>query len=515
MRLGIDFGTTRTVVAAADRGNYPVVTFETGGGEFDGGESGGEGGCEWRPSLCAVRGDELRTGHAAKEVLRDPDWSMCRSLKRMLATCGPGDLVLGRPVTKLLAESLRHLRKALVESSNLDIPPGEKLEVAIAVPAGANANQRMITADAFREAGFHVVRMLDEPSAAALEYAWRRPADAKVRKRHVAVYDLGGGTFDASILSMGDSRHEVLTTEGLSRVGGDDFDEALLAVCLEQIGLVPPPPGPDRDRLLEMCREEKERFTASTRKLKPELFGDKRDAHLAVKVADYEERIRPLVQRTFDALDMAVARAQALVNLDFEKNTVVYQVGGGSQLPTVGRLLKEKFGRRVWKSPYAHASVAVGLAIAAESPSEVRVENRFTRYFGVWREADGGRNAWFDPVFPKDTPLPHAPPSQPLTVTRRYRPAHNVGHFRFVECSRLHADGSPAGEITPWGDVRFALQGAWRDRPLEGVDVVRLPEGNEEVEERYCCDADGNIEVNLVNLTQGYRKTYRMGLKAA
>jgi hypothetical protein len=90
-----------------------------------------------------------------------------------------------------------------------------------------------------------------------------------------------------------------------------------------------------------------------------------------------------------------------------------------------------------------------------------------------------------------------------------------VGHFRFVECSRLHADGSPAGEITPWGDVRFALQGAWRDRPLEGVDVVRLPEGNEEVEERYCCDADGNIEVNLVNLTQGYRKTYRMGLKAA
>ncbi len=81
MRLGIDFGTTRTVVAAADRGNYPVVTFETGVGEF-----GGEGGCEWQPSLCAVRGDELRTGHAAKEVLRDPDWSMCRSLKRMLAT---------------------------------------------------------------------------------------------------------------------------------------------------------------------------------------------------------------------------------------------------------------------------------------------------------------------------------------------------------------------------------------------------------------------------------------------
>jgi molecular chaperone DnaK (HSP70) len=511
MRLGIDFGTTRTVVAMADRGNYPVVTFETG----DTTESTTSGGCEWRPSLCAIRDDELRTGHAAKEVVRDPSWSICRSLKRMLAGCGPNDRVLGRPVTTLLAESLRQLRVALVDSSNLDIAPGEKLEVAIAVPAGANANQRMITADAFREAGFHVVRMLDEPSAAALEYAWRRPADAKVRKRHVAVYDLGGGTFDASIVSMGDTRHEVLTTEGLSSVGGDDFDEELLAACLAQIGLVPPPPGPDRDRLLEMCREEKERFTSSTRKLKPELFGDKRDAHLAVKVADYEDRVRPLVQRTLDALDAAVARAESLVQLDFEKNTVVYQVGGGSQLPTVGRLLKEKFGRRVWKSPYAHASVAVGLAIAAECPAEVRVENRFTRFFGVWREADGGRNAWFDPVFPKDTPLPHGAPSLPLTVTRRYRPAHNVGHFRFVECSRLHDDGSPAGEITPWGDIRFPLQGSWQDRPLEGVDVVRMCDTHEEVEERYTCDADGNIEVNLANLTQGYRKTYRLALKAA
>jgi hypothetical protein len=85
-------------------------------------------------------------------------------------------------------------------------------------------------------------------------------------------------------------------------------------------------------------------------------------------------------------------------------------VGGASQLPTVGRMLKEKFGRRVYKSPYAHASIAVGLAIAAESTDELRLQNRFTRYFGVWREADGGRAAWFDPVIPQDMLLPFPQP---------------------------------------------------------------------------------------------------------
>lgn len=536
-RIGIDFGTTRVVVAAADRGNYPVITFESEDGQ----------GCEWYPSLCAVRGAELRSGADAVACLRDPDWRIVRSLKRMLATAGPNDTLHGWKVSDLLTEFLRQLKSALIERSNLDLSADDRIEAAIAVPANANSNQRMITIDAFRRAGFEVCRMLDEPSAAGLEYAWRRPADAKVKKRHVAVYDLGGGTFDASIISMGDTRHEVITTEGLGRLGGDDFDDVLLRLAMDaacQSGVTGSDDlahGPERDRLLEICRQEKERFSTATKKLKPELFGDKRDRDIQVKTADFEAALRPLIDETLATLDVALERAQALLNIEIEKSTVVYQVGGASQLPTVGRMLKEKFARRVYKSPYAHASIAVGLAIAAESNDELRIQNRFTRYFGVWREADGGRAAWFDPVIPKDmilplptqiaarscgpvTEAPTALRTVPVTntdlvrevaqITRRYRAAHNIGHYRFVECSRLREDGTPAGEITPWGEIRFPMAGDVANETLDRIEVVRLADACDEVEEQYRCNANGEIEVHLVNLTKGYDRRYTIARAA-
>lgn len=503
MRLGIDLGTTRVVVAAADRGNYPVVTFESESGE----------GCEWYPSLCAVRNGELRTGDAAQAVLHDARWQICRSLKRTLAEAAPGDLVLGIPVAELLARFLGDVKQAILHRSNLEVADGEDLEVAISVPANATANQRMLTIDAFTAAGFKLRRLLDEPSAAGLEYAWRRPTDAKVRRRHVAVYDLGGGTFDASIIALGDGAHEVITTEGIARLGGDDFDEILLSLSLKACGQADLAPGPERDRLLEICRDEKEHFTTATKRLKPDLFGDGR--HANIKVDDYEEALRPLIARSLEALETAIVRASTRLGEDIERHTVVYQVGGGSQLPTVSRILRERFGRRVWRSPYAHASVAVGLAIASENANQSRIQNRFTRHFGVWRDTDGGRCAVFDAVFPKDTPLPDASDAEPLTITRRYRAMHNVGHFRFVECSRLRNDGAPGGDVTPWCEVRFPLVSDLRGAPLEETEILRLPQPDSEVEERYRCDANGVIEVDLVNISEGYKHTYRLRGRAA
>lgn len=503
MRLGIDFGTTRVVVAAADRGNYPVITFEGDGGEA----------CEWYPSLCALRGNELRTGHAAAAVLRESNWQIGRSLKRLLSHAVPEDRILGLPLMEVLTRFLVDLKTSLMFRSNLQADPEDQLEVAIAVPANATANQRLLTCDAFAAAGFSICRIVDEPSAAGLEYAWRRATDAKVRRRHVAVYDLGGGTFDASIISMGDALHEVITTEGVERLGGDDFDEVLLSLALQSLGEPLPDAGPERDRLLEICRSEKERFTTSTRRLRPDLFQDGRE--VSIPVAEYEEALRPLIHRSLETLDLALNRAGERVGDDLERCTVVYQVGGASQLPTVSRVLKERFGRRVWRSPYAHASVAVGLAIAVEENAGERLRQSFTRHFGVWRETDNGRAAYFDAVFPKDTPIPTAENASPLTVVRRYWAAHNVGHFRFVECSRVCENGAPAGNITPWREVRFPMIGELRDTEIDGLEVQRLPSPFAEIEERYHCDSNGTIEVELANLTEGYQQTYRLHGRAA
>jgi molecular chaperone DnaK (HSP70) len=493
MRIGIDFGTTRVVVAHADRGNYPVVTFETEEGEAS----------EWYPSALAIgpRGEVLG-GHAAVAAVGRGGFAPLRSLKRLLAVSGPEDRVRGSSVSALVTQFLVGLRESLLHRSNLGARAGEPLEVAIAVPANAPANQRMLTVDAFTRAGFKVVRVLDEPSAAGLEYAWRRPDDAQVKRRHVAVYDLGGGTFDASVIAMSDALHEVLTTEGVSRLGGDDFDDVLLTLACSAAERALPEPGPERDRLLELCRQEKERVTTATRRLAPELFDD--GAGARIPIAAYEEALRPLIDRSIAALERALARVSERVGVDVERNTVVYQVGGGSQLPAVGRALRERFGRRVWRSPYPHASVAIGLAVAAEADTSPRITSNLTRHFGVWRERDDGRSLIFDSIFAKDSALSDG---EPLTRVRRYRAFHNVGHFRYVECSRL-VDGAPAGDVTPWREVRSPLVTELRDAPLDEIEVRRLAAPGDEVEERYRCDGNGVIEVEIANLTAGYRFSY-------
>lgn len=495
MRLGIDLGTTRVAVAAVDRGNYPVVSFDTPDGSSS----------EWFPSLIAERDGQLRTGFEAVAALRHHDWRMRRSLKRALADAGPGDVVLGHGVSELSTLFLADLAGAIRRHSNLEVAPDEPLEAAIAVPANATANQRMLTADAFHEAGFRVIRVLDEPSAAGLEYAWRRPRDARVRRRHIAVYDLGGGTFDASVIAISDDVHEVLTTEGVQRLGGDDFDRVLLELATARAGLTPPEDGPELDAMLEACREAKERITPNSRRLRVELPHDGQVVDLSL--ADVDAAFAPLIERSIVALDAALDRLRESVGDDVERSTVIYQVGGGSGVPVVGRRLRERWGRRVWRCPYPHASVAIGLAIAAEEDRSPRITARLTRHFGVWREAEHGTELVFDPIFAKDVPLP-ASGCSPLVAVRRYRAAHDIAHFRFAESSRLTTDGGTAGDVWPWREVLFPLTSSLCGEPLDGRAVTRLPAEGPQIEERYECDADGVVSVRIRNLDEGYSRTY-------
>jgi molecular chaperone DnaK (HSP70) len=495
VRLGIDLGTTRVAVAAADRGNFPIVSFDAPDGSMS----------EWFPSLVAERDGQVRTGFAAVEAIRREGWRGRRSLKRALSAAGPTDTVFGRSISELATLFLADLAGAIRSSSNLEIDPDEPLEAAIAVPANATANQRMLTADAFTEAGFRVVRVLDEPSAAGLEYAWRRPRDARVRRRHIAVYDLGGGTFDASVICLSDDVHEVLTTEGVQRLGGDDFDRALVDLVAERAGLTGRIDPTATDALLEACREAKETIGPSSRRVTVELPPD--GTPVSLPMAEVEAAFAPLVQRTLEALRTSLARVAADRGDDVEKSTVIYQVGGGSSLPAVGRALRDDWGRRVWRCPYPHASVAIGLAIAAEDELSPRITSRLTRHFGVWREGEHGTELVFDTVFAKDTPLPQVG-AAPLIATRRYRAVHDIAHFRFVEASRAAPDGSPAGDVWPWREVRFPLVRDHLATDLESHPVQRLEPEGPMVEERYECDADGVIRVEIHNLDDGYARVY-------
>lgn len=490
MKIGIDFGTTRIAVARADRGNFPVVMFESPDGEAH----------DHIPSLVAANDREIRYGWDAAAAAGHPGWNVTRSLKRLLDCAGPATRIDLGPQQRPLLEVLTGLASCVRASLRLE---GEELEAMIGVPANSNSNQRYLTAEAFRLAGFRVLGLLNEPSAAGVEFG-----HSLARKDYeglLLIYDLGGGTFDASLVRTSKGEHEVVAYEGISTLGGDDFDEILSGMALpEEIAATLN--HAEHFRLLEQCREAKEALNPNSRKITLDL--DRVRAGLGavtIAVADYYELCRPLVAETLAATEELVSGS------DHEVADALYVTGGGSELPLVGRMLRERFGRRVKRSAYMRAATAIGLAIHASGLGGFALRERFTRYFGVWREAQSGREIIFDPVFAKGTPCPAAG-QPPLRVERVYHPAHNIGHFRYLECSSIDAEGRPAGDITLWDDILFPFDPALRDADLTRVAIETSETApSQTIAEIWSCNANGQVEVELQNRSAGYHRTYRLG----
>src|SRR5262249_45347039 len=164
---------------------------------------------------------------------------------------------------------------------------------------------------------------------------------------------------------------------------------------------------------------------------------------VSISVAPYYERCRPLTERTAEVVQ-EILSAQAERPIE-----TLYVTGGGSEFPGVARVLRESFGRGVRRSAYMRSATAIGLAISADASSGYVLRDRFARHFGVWRERDHGRDIAFDLLFPRGLELPRRG-AAPLRVIRRYRPVHNIGHFRYVEAARIDEDGQPSGDLTIW-----------------------------------------------------------------
>ncbi|MEO7096283.1 MAG: Hsp70 family protein [Polyangiales bacterium] len=523
MRLGIDFGTTRTVVAYCDRGNYPILTFVPEEGDaLDG-----------YPSLVAERDGELRFGLEALAVESDPSFIVVRSFKRLLgeSDARPDRIVrigsLELPVLELLVRFLVALREAIRERSNLPraIARDKEMIAVVATPANALGTQRFLTLEAFRRAGFTVAATLNEPSAAGFEYTHRYRNTLTARREHIVVYDLGGGTFDASLVHLRGRSHDVITTAGLHRLGGDDFDTVLVELALTAAGL-------DRDaldpralaRLEGQCRDAKERLHPSSRRMVFDLdyvLADGAAREVTVATAAYYEACAPLVERTIEAMLPVMERLDHDVKDAHEGNedsisamlAGIYVVGGASALPVVGRILRERFGRKVHRSTYPSAATAVGLAIACDPDAGFELTDRFARSFGVFRETTAGRDVAFDPIFTRDTAVPGE--GAIVTSTRTYRAAHNIGHYRFVECATVDAAGLPQGDVTLFADVFFpferSLQATDAPPDLRAVAVHRLPGEGAPVRETYTLDAHGIVQLTIADLETGHVREYRIG----
>ncbi len=506
IRLGIDFGTTRTVVAAQENGNYPVCTFSWEG-EVK----------EYIPTLATVKDGILYFGWDAADRLNQPDTYLLRSMKRLAGHLRPEDPVeLGPdfsiPLLELVTLFLTHVKQMVLKHGSVTLRKKDALEVMVASPANANSNQRYITLEAFRRAGFTVLGAMNEPSAAAVEFLHRYLRDLGPRspKRYVAVYDLGGGTFDTSVVGIAERSHDVVAHQGIGRLGGDDFDEIILRLALEQMGLDPESLTPsDTARLLEECRERKEGLKSNTKKMVVDPGAVLRDQKpVVLDTGRVYEGCGALIDRSLATLEYLLRGIDQNPE-DSRSLAAVYLVGGSVSFPPVSRKLREMYPSKVKVSPFPHASTAIGLSIAGDPKANIRVRESVSRHFGIWRERD--KDKIFDPIFLKDRQVDSN--TGRLRVTRTYNPVHNIGLLRYLECSCLGSAEEPEGDIALWQDVYFPYDPKLRHRKdLSKISIEKHPAlSSEEVTETYEYNEQGIIQVQIENKTSGYKKLFTLG----
>ena len=502
MRLGVDFGTTTTAIAIVDRGNYPIVSFVNNNDDT----------VDFIPSIIALDGDRLIYGFDAEDAAREGAPHL-RSFKRLLSDPSVTDtstLRLGNhsisildALTGFLTYVVRQLR---TNSSIASLPDSEPLEALVGIPAHAWSAQRFLTLEAFRRAGWDVLAMVNEPSAAGFEYTHRHAGTLNSKRTAILVYDLGGGTFDASIVSATGTLHEVMGSRGLNMIGGDDFDVVLATRLAAAAGTDSGKLGDEAwERLIEDSRDAKETLSPSTKFITVPVDGKP----VTIPVTDFYEAATPLVEATIEAMEpLLVPDASGVSQLGGDI-AGLYVVGGGSQLPLVARVLRSRFGRRVHRSPHTAASTAIGLAIGADPEAAYTVREQLSRGVGVFREREAGSFISFDTLLEPNTELA---PRETLTIKRRYRAAHNIGYFRFVEYSSFDEAGVPRGDLQPYGEVIVPFDHSLRrsDIDLSAIPVVRTEDGPL-IEESYIVDENGMVTVEITDLDAGYTVTRPLG----
>src|ERR1700741_1674020 len=368
--IGIDLGTTNSVVAVMEGGEPTVITNSEGG--------------RTTPSVVAFAKDGSRlVGQVAKrQAVTNPE-NTVYSIKRFMGRrynevgeeikqvpykvqgAGNGDVRIAAGGKEWSPPEISAIILQKMKQSAEDYL-GQKVEKAvITVPAYFKDSQRQATKDAGRIAGLEVMRIVNEPTAAALAYGLDKKKDETI-----AVFDFGGGTFDISILEVGEGVVEVKSTNGDTHLGGDDIDERLTEWIIEEF---------KKDQGIDLSNDKMalQRLKEASEKAKIELSSTMETEvnlpfvtadqsgpkHLAMKLtrARFEQLVEPLLSRLRGPVETALKDA----GLDAKKIDEVVLVGGSTRIPKVQEIVKEMFGKEPNKSVTPDEVVAIGAAVQA------------------------------------------------------------------------------------------------------------------------------------------------------
>lgn len=343
--IGIDLGTTNSCVSVLEGGEAKVIPNPEGN--------------RTTPSVVAFKGDEIQVGEVAKrQAITNPNTVI--SIKRHMGTDYKEDVngkkYSPQEISAMILQNLKATAEAYL---------GEKVTKAvITVPAYFNDAQRQATKDAGKIAGLEVERIINEPTAAALAYGLEKTdVDQKV-----LVFDLGGGTFDVSILELGDGVFEVLATSGDNLLGGDDFDQAIIDYLVEEF---------KKEQAIDLSQDKMamQRLKDAAEKTKKDLSGvtstqislpfisagANGPVHLenTLTRAKFDELTHSLVERTL------IPTRQALKDAGLNPSEIdqVILVGGSTRIPAVQEAVKKEMGKEPHKGVNPDEVVAMGAAI--------------------------------------------------------------------------------------------------------------------------------------------------------
>lgn len=490
--LGIDLGTTNSCMAIMEGSEAKVITNAEG--------------MRTTPSIVAFSKDiERLVGQAAKrQAVTNPKNTFFsvksligRRLKELKKSF-PYDITEGPNESIVITGPDKKYRPAEISAmvlqklkADAEAYLGQPITKAvITVPAYFNDSQRKATKDAGEIAGLEVLRIINEPTAAALAYGLDKKADQKI-----AVYDFGGGTFDVSILEIGDGVFEVLSTNGDTQLGGDDFDQIiidwLIAEFKKESGIDISKDQMVLQRLKEAAEKAKIELSSALKTdinlpfLTADNTGPK---HLNVELtrAKFESMIEPMIQRSLEPCKKAMQDA-GLSNADIHE---VILVGGSTRVPAIQEAVKKFFGKEPHKGVNPDEVVAIGAAIQggvlAGDVKDVVLLDVTPLSFGI--ETLGGV---FTKLIDRNTTIPTTK-SQVFSTAADNQPS--------VDIHILQGEREMASDNRSLG--RFILEG-----------ISPSPRGIPQIEVSFDIDANGILNVKAKD--KGTGKEQKITIQAS
>lgn len=364
--VGIDLGTTNSLIAYVKDGTPEIIS--------------NEGEDKLVPSVIYIDDNKniLIGSEAKKHLITDTDKTIY-SVKRLMGKSyediqGDSHLV-SYNISEKAKEGLVRLTLAEKDYSPIELSSfilaelkerAEKFfghdikKCVITVPAYFNDAQRQATKDAGKIAGLDVLRIINEPTAAALAYGLDKNVSGSAEKI-IAVYDLGGGTFDISILKLKDGIFEVLATHGDTYLGGDDFDKALMDYFIKDINVKLS--KQDLSKLREIAENTKKKLTdVNEVEINTELPESKIKVNKKITLDIFESLIKPIVNKTEIACKAAIKDSK----VDLQNIDTVVMVGGSTRVPLVIKTVEQIFGKKPFNNIDPDDVVALGAAVQAD-----------------------------------------------------------------------------------------------------------------------------------------------------